>query len=112
VRDFWSIDDDAANIRASDWQNTIEAVRQCKQRTGGPGGCVATFVDPEFPMLRRDAVDYARAFEAPSQNGRWEAAVLRGGEQRRGYGGRAVQRRWRVSRRLRAARTVVADLRR
>ncbi len=43
---------------------------------GGPGGRVAIFVDPEFPMLGRDAVYYARAFEAPSQTGRWEAAAL------------------------------------
>ena len=31
-----------------------------------PEGCVATFVDPEYPALGRDTVYYARAFEEPS----------------------------------------------
>jgi hypothetical protein len=36
-----------------------------------PGGCVATFIDPEFTTAGRDAVYYARAFEArtPTVNG-------------------------------------------
>ena len=34
--DFWSINDHAENITARDWQNTIEAVRQCNQRAGDP----------------------------------------------------------------------------
>ena len=33
---------------------------------GSPGGCVATFVDPEYPGLGRDTVYYARAFEEPT----------------------------------------------
>ncbi len=36
-----------------------------------PRGCVATFVDPEFPIAGRDAVYYARAYEpeTPTVNG-------------------------------------------
>ena len=33
---------------------------------GNSDGCIATFVDPEFPALGRDTVYYARAFEEPT----------------------------------------------
>ena len=33
---------------------------------GSASGCVATFVDPEYPALGRDTVYYARAFEEPT----------------------------------------------
>ena len=32
----------------------------------GQEGCVATFVDPDYPAMGRDTVYYARAFEEPS----------------------------------------------
>ncbi len=34
--DFWSINDHASNIHPDDWQNSIEAVRQCNALAGDP----------------------------------------------------------------------------
>ena len=34
--DFWSINDHAANILPSDWQNTVEGIRRCNAVAGDP----------------------------------------------------------------------------
>jgi hypothetical protein len=51
-------DEDPAELIDDPWQRF-----ECPD---DPNGCVATFVDPEFPMLGRDTVYYARAFEVPT----------------------------------------------
>ena len=51
-------DEDIASLIDDPWQRFT-----CD---GDPSGCVATFVDPDFPALGRDTVYYARAFEVPS----------------------------------------------
>jgi len=50
-------DEDIATLIDDPWQRF-----ECPS---DPSGCVATFVDPEFPEHRRDTVYYARAFESP-----------------------------------------------
>ena len=51
-------DEDVSKLIDDPWQRF-----ECPD---DPGGCVATFVDPEFPELGRDTVYYARAFEVPT----------------------------------------------
>jgi hypothetical protein len=51
-------DEDVSKLIDDPWQRF-----ECPY---APGGCVATFVDPEFPELGRDTVYYARAFEVPT----------------------------------------------
>ncbi len=50
-------DEDVAHLIDDPWQ-----VFECEP---DPVGCAATFIDPEYTKLGRDAVYYARAFEAP-----------------------------------------------
>ncbi len=58
VRPQTSPDEDVASLIDDPWQ-----VIECD---GSREGCVGTFVDSEFRTAGRDAVYYARAFEAPA----------------------------------------------
>lgn len=58
IRPQTAPDEDVGELIDDPWQRFV-----CD---GDADGCVATFVDPEFPILGRDTVYYARAFEEPS----------------------------------------------
>lgn len=58
IRPQTRADEDIAGLIDDPWQRF-----ECPDDASG---CVATFVDPDFPALARDTVYYARAFEVPT----------------------------------------------